>query len=153
MNTRLGVVIDALVSTMTTALPNVLVLDGPPVRGATTGTSVLAIGWDGTEEGDEAGTSSQEWAGIGNHARNENLTVTCYAESTSGETTAKTVRDAALAVVQAVETALRSDPQLGGALTGPSYAQFGEISGLRQPQTSEGVRAGVVFTVTAFARI
>lgn len=153
MNTQVGVLIDALVDTMTTALPDALVIDGPPTQGATSGTDVLVIGWDGTEDGDEAGLVSQEWAGIGNRARNENLSVTCYAESTSGDTALKPTRDAALAVVQAVEDALRADPQLGGSLTGPSYAQFGEITALRHPQTPSGVRAGVVFTVTAFSRI
>lgn len=146
-----GAVIDALVTALTTAGINVV--DGPAVNAADTGTDTLYIGWDGTEEGSDAASTDQEWAGLGNRARDENLTITCYAEATRGDTTLKPTRDAALAVVAAVETALRSDPQLGGALTGPSHAQFGAIDRLAQPQTPAGSRCGVVFTVTAFARL
>lgn len=153
MNTRLGAVIDALVTAWTTALPDSDVIDGPAIDQPEVGKATLYVGWDGSDENTDAGAGSQEWAGIGNYARNENLTVTCYAEFTDGDVVMKTARDAALAVVQAAEDSLRSDPQLGGALTGPSYAQFGEITRLAQPQTTAGARAGVVFTVTAFSRI
>lgn len=153
MNTRLGVLIDGLVDTLTTALPNVLVIDGPPLEGASTGKEVLCIGWDGSPDGDEAGTAAQEIKGLGAPARDETINLTCYAESSSGSKAMKSTRDAALAVVQAVEDALRDDMQLGGTLTGPSRVWFGGIDALRQPQLSSGRRAGVVFTISAFARI
>lgn len=143
--TRIGVVIDALVSTLTAE-------DGPPKRRPNKGSDVLYIGWDGSEAGDTAAGSQQEWAGLGNHARNENLTIVCYAESTRGNGTMKACRDAALATVNTAESALRSDPQLGGALTGPAYAAFGSVDSLIQKQT-DGLLVGVVFTITAFARL
>lgn len=148
---RIGAVIDALVSTWTTA--GLTVNDGPPLQAANTGTDVVYVGWDGGEDNNDAATGTQQWAGLGNRARDEALSVTCYAEATRGETVMKPTRDAALALVATCETSLRTDPQLGGALTPPGLAWFAEVQRLAQPQTGKGSRCGVVFTVNATARL
>lgn len=150
MNTRLGVIVDALVSTWTTA--GLTVNDGPPRRGQDVGTAVIYVGWDGNESG-EGGLAPQEWAGLGNRARNERPEVTCYVEYTTGDTVMKTARDGALTALEAAETALRADPTLGGALTGAQWASLGGIDRYVPSQTDAGARVGIQFTVAAFARI
>lgn len=148
--THVGIVVDGLVATWTTA--GVTVIDGPAIQAANIGTDVVYVGWDGGA-GADAARGTQDWASLGNRARDENLSVTCYVEANRGDTTMKPTRDAALAVVTTCEQSLRSDPQLDGALSGPSWAAFAEVVSLTQLQTSDGSRVGVVFTVNAFARL
>ena len=153
MNTRIGVVIDGLVTTWTTALTTATVIDGPARQKPNIGDDTVYVGWDGGDDNEDAASANQEWAGLGNKARNENITITCYAEATRGDDDTKPTRDACLALVQAAEAALRTDPSLGGALSGAQWAAFGEITRLAQPKLNNGTRVGAVFTVTAFARI
>ena len=150
MNTRLGVIVDALVDTWTTAGLNAI--DGPPTQGQQVGTAVIYVGWDGNEPG-EGGVAPQEWAGLGNRARNERPEITCYVEYTTGDTVMKTARDGALEALEAAETALRSDPTLDGALSGAQWATLGGIDRYVPSQTNAGARVGIQFTVAAFARI
>lgn len=151
--TRLGVVVDALVSTLTTALPDATVVDGPAVNLPNIGQDTLYIGWSGDEGDNTSANADQEWAGLGNRARSEAMVIVCRAHTTSGDTVMKPVRDAALVLVAAVETALRNDPQLGSALTPPGLAQFGSVRTLNQLQTEQGAQCGAVFTVNVTARL
>lgn len=150
---KLGVVIDALVSALTTALPDADVVDGPAVNRPNIGRDTLYIGWSGEEGDNTSANADQEWASLGNRARNEAMVIVCRAHTSSGETVMKPVRDAALALVAATEAALRTDPQLGSALVPPGLAQFGSIRTLNQLQTEQGAQCGAVFTVNVTARL
>ena len=144
--TSIGVVIDALVSVLDAQ-------DGPPLRGAVVGDDTLYIGWDGTPDNPDAGTASQELKGIGDRHRDEQLSISCYAEATRGETTVKPTRDAAIALINGVENTLNSDRTLGGVIPGPGWAWLATIDRLAQPQTDAGSRVGIQFTVSARARL
>lgn len=144
---RIPAVIDALVSTLTAALPNVSVFDGPFID--TPDGDYVTVGW--TPDG-ETTTGSQVWAGLGAKARDETIDVPCYCDSFSGSTTVSTRRNAAFALLSAAENAVRSDPTLGGAVLNPGWAEIGSYSE-RQEQTDAGVAVGVVFHVLVKTRI
>ena len=146
---RIPAVIDALVSTLTAALTGVKVYDGQWVTAPNTTASFITVGW--TPDG-EGPTGQQTWAGIGNRARNEQIDIPCYADAYSGSTDTKTRRDAALTLMASAENAVRTDPTLGGVLISPGLAEIGTYS-LREEQTESGLEVGVVFHITARARI
>lgn len=143
--TQLGVIIDALVSTLSAQ-------DGPPKERPNVGQDLVYIGWDGSEDGSEAAVTSQEWVDLGHRARDEFPAITCYAESTRGNGTIQAVRDAVLTTVAATETALRDDPTLG-VLSQPGWAWFASVDRLVERWTDQGPLAGVVFTISARARL
>ena len=145
---RIPAVIDALVSTLTAALTTTAkVIDGPLVT--TPDGDYLTVGW--TPDG-QTTTGQQEWAGLGNKARNEQIDVPCYCDSYSGSTTVSARRNAAFALMTAAENALRSDATLGGAIPNPGWAQIGAYSEY-QEQTDAGLAVGVVFHVLVTTRI
>ena len=143
--TQVGVIIDALVSTLSAQ-------DGPPKERPNVGQDLLYIGWDGSEDGTDAATTSQEWVDLGHRARDEFPDITCYAESTRGNGTIKACRDAALSTVADAETALRDDPTLG-FLAQPGWAWLASVDRLVERWTDQGPLAGVVFTISARARL
>jgi hypothetical protein len=145
--------IDALYANFAAALPDVLVLDG---MGATDDPgNFLMIGVDDPDTDAYANTADveQKWAGIGNHARNEAGSISCCAVAWNGDGDQKAARLAAKATVDAVESNLRSDPTVGGALPGPGWAQFGTRLTLSQIQTEDGAVALVFFQIAYQARI
>ena len=144
---RIPAVIDALVSTLTAALPNVRVIDGPFV--SVPDGDYLTVGW--TPDGDTT-SGGQTWAGLGNRARDEQIDVPCYCDSYSGSTAVSARRTAAFALMAAAETALRNDPTLGGVIPNPGWAQISAYTE-RQEQTDAGVAVGVVFHVLVNTRI
>jgi len=144
--TRVGVVIDALVSMLGAD-------DGPPIQRPNVGDDKLWIGWDGSEQGQDAATGQQDWAGLGNKARNEQLSITCYAQAVRGDDDFKVTRDACLAVVANAETTLRADPTLGGVLPAPGWSWFASLDRLIELRTDDGPLVGAVFTISAFSRL
>ena len=90
---RIPAVIEALVSTLTAALPNVRVFDGQWVS-APDG-DYLTVGWTPTGE---TTTGSQAWADSGGDIRTEQIDVPCYCDSYSGSTVVSTRRAAAFAL-------------------------------------------------------
>jgi hypothetical protein len=152
--TRIGDVIDALVTTMRTALPNVLVVDGVGVS-ADRNPNALFIGVDTPE--DTSGTpvfaadTRQQWANANYTARDEEGYVVCAASSFVGETNQKQARDNALATVASVETTLRANPSLGVA--GLLWLSVGTRIALVQNQTTVGSHAIILFRVSWKARL
>lgn len=138
---RVPAVIDALVTTLTAALPNVTVIDGPLVT--VPSGDYLTVGW--TPDGDTT-TGVQDRAPSGGHARTEHIEVPCYCDSFSGSTAVSARRTAAFTLMAAAETALNADQTLGGVVSAPGYAQLGAYTE-RQEQTDAGVAVGVVFHV------
>lgn len=153
MTTRVGDVIDALVALAeaTVDTSTVAVFDGPqPVFDPPE--QFVAIGWD---TGDEAGSGisadiTQEWASLGNRAKDETGTVNCAVGVWTGDTNAKGRRDTAAAIIGQLETALRADATLGIALVRNVGLSTGSLT---QEQIDDGVRAIVAFTVNYTARI
>lgn len=124
----------------TVGLPNVQVIDGPPVlnleeTGITVGYAPDQISVQSISEG----------AGL--MAETETFDVNCLAWQRSGASDIKTVRDGAFAVVASVNALLANDRKLGGAVTN---AQL-RVVDLDQTQTPDGTWAVVAFAVTCKA--
>ena len=143
--------IDALVDAATTALPDVLVLDG---MGATDEPGdYLMVGVDDPDtEGDAfAADSQQRWAHANGSARDESGQVTCAAFSWNGDGDQKAARDAAYASVEALAAACRATPDLG--VSSLLWTDFGTDARLTQMQGDSGAAALVVFQIAFRARI
>lgn len=146
-------VIDALVTTMTTALPNVSVYDGLGTSDDPGNFLMIGVDDPDTDAYADSAESSQKWAGLGNHARNEEGTVTCCALAWNGDGDQRAARLDVKAITDAVENALRADPSLGGVIAPPGWAQFGTRFNLSQIQSETGALALAFFQVAYQARI
>lgn len=145
---QLGTAIDKLVALFGAALPGVKVFDGPQV-GSDWPNDWAMVGGDGSvDEEEDAGRTVQTWNGLGAKTRQEQLTITCAVGSSTGnaETSMKVSRDAALALLAAIETALRADPGLGNFTTGDGAAEMSEAS-LKYVTNTQGLAAVLVFTI------
>jgi hypothetical protein len=116
--TRLAAAIDALyaacVADSTLVARGTYISDGYPVT-ADAATELLVIGGD-PDGVEQVASVSQEWhdSGAGSSPRRmEVLTVRCYAAVQSGDVDASATRTAAVAIVGAVESLLRTDRTLG----------------------------------------
>lgn len=113
-------VVDAILAAVNTAAPDTVgVYDGPFVTGDTLDS--IHIGYDADPDGEgEAGTSAQDWNGLGAKARNETLTVSCAVHLLRGDPNVKAARDRAYELLALVENAIHPAPSLG--LTPPCQA-------------------------------
>lgn len=150
MPTALWAVRDALVPIFTTAVAPVVVFNGPAVKAPPK--RFLLVGSDGGDSGmgdsDEDGAViEQSVSSLGNTWRDERGVITCAAWAWSGDTKLDQVRTHVSDVLDAVETALRSDRTLGGVLAPPGRVEFGGIR-IRERQTAEGAVIRAVFTVS-----
>lgn len=147
-------VIDALVERATAALPDINVYDGFGIPGDLD-EDALMIGVDAPSSPGSANSagSSQTMAVLGtDRARDQTGSVTCAALSWNGDADQKAARDAAYAVVAAVEDLLRTDPTLGVAAPGRSVCQMGSET-LTQSQYEGGTDALIIFTVDFAVRL
>ncbi|MER7063960.1 hypothetical protein [Streptomyces albidoflavus] len=145
-------VIDALVALFgaAPALAGVKVVDGPLVTNDPLPQAVF-VGYDGDPEGEgQAADMSQEWAAIGQKARDESFTVTCAVAAWKGSTTVRPIRLRAFELLAAVEDALRADPALG--LSPPTVVAFASGS-LVQSQRQSGVEVRIPFQIAVKTRI
>lgn len=142
------------------ALAGVSVFDGPQVPAATQSMeSVLWIGADPASLSEATAEASQDWPVMDNaRTRDEDGAITCSAQHWSGDTTIKTHRDGAAAIVAAVELLLRGTPRTGG----PGDATMGGLvqwSGVSGPyawyprQIASGALMLVTFRITYRARL
>lgn len=143
--------IDAVIAAAEAALPSVRVSDAVGVTGSPG--AYLAVGWDGDDVDGlrESVSARHTWSGIGNHARDQEgeLWLTCGA--TDGGNNPKTARDAAYALMAAVEDMVRTDPTIGGVVSA-GWTRVSSES-LRQAQTTKGAHARVSFQLYFKARI
>lgn len=147
---RIPAVVDALVSTFTTALTgSATVYDGQWVTAPSGTESYLTVGWTPDADGP---TGEQEWVGLGNRARDERIDVPCYVDAYTGDTDTAARRTAAFALLGAVEDVIRADPTIGGAVPQPGWSQIGSYS-VRQEQTESGLEVGITFHVLVQTRI
>jgi hypothetical protein len=132
--------IDRLVLTLTTALPDVQIIDGPPIINLEE--VGIAIGYTPDQISVQAVSD-----GAGLVAEMETFDINCLAWQRSGEGEMKTIRDGVFAVIAAVNVILANDRKLGGAVTN---AQL-RVVDLDQTQTPDGTWAVVAFVVTCKA--
>lgn len=153
-HTQVAATIDKLVALFQSALlPDVdmTVTDGPSVSFPTRKFAV--VGGDGpVDEEEDAARSTQMWKGLGALIRDESIDVTCAVGASTGnaDTSMKNVRDEAVALLAAVEDALRADPGLGGFTTGGAAAVT--ETALRYPTNTQGLAAVLVFTINVPVR-
>lgn len=146
--------IDALVDlcTASPSLAVVTVTDGPPLDDLTN-PDLLFIGWAPAAE--TAASIRQDFAGAGARRRDEDFSITCYAESRSGDTDMKVLRRQVFGLVASVEQLLRATndqpdaPTLGGAVLW-AHLTAGDLT---QQQNDDGTLAGLTFTIACHARL
>ena len=137
---RAGDIVDALVALAGTVLPDVQVVDGTNTK-LDLKTEAIVIGWS---DGTSASVSSNRGdTGVGARA-DEDGAVACWLRASKGKVDLKARRDEAVAMLTAIEAALRADPTLGGVV---DDAQLGDaIDGLWYA-TPDGSTCEITFSV------
>ncbi|MGH3439672.1 MAG: hypothetical protein ACRDRN_24860 [Sciscionella sp.] len=147
--TRIPDVTDALIALWTSVFTNVEVADGPVVSG--TIEDQLYIGFDSDPDTTgHAATSAQQWAGLGQRKRDEQIDVVCSVLARSTDDTAKTARDRAFTILNTAGQALRGNPSL--SLSSPCVAGL-TVGDLFYHETTAGTYARLVFTVHVNTRV
>jgi hypothetical protein len=155
MSTALPTVMSKLVTVFDSAV-DVTVYDGAPSTSANK-QSFVAVGWDGDldELMGEYAFVDQEWLYIGTTSKREVGQITCAAVAWSGDKTVGPRRETAIDLWSdcelALRTALATDPTWQSLVLGQSVLVSGGT--LSQGQTSDGVSARLVFTVSYEAHI
>ena len=147
--------IDALITQCPNVMPDgVIVQDGLGTDGTPGDYLYVGVGAEfGTGSSVRSADTQQVKATLGSgRSRDETGTVVCAAYSWNGGGDQKTVRDAAYAIVAAVETLLRTSPNLGIAAGGMFDAELGS-QWLDQSSDANGVDALIVFEIKFRARI
>lgn len=110
------------------------------------------VGYDGDPEGDfKTADPDQEWAGVGNKARDEEFDIVCAVTALIGDQNIDLAWDAVDALLTIVEDALRADPSLGQTPT-PYTAEYRAGPWYTEP-TETGWQVRVVFYVHVKARL
>lgn len=151
MTSRAPGALDALVAAVTAGLPNNPVWDGPQPSGDYR--DAVYLGYDGDPVGEHrAMRSTAGWAGIGAKKRTEHTDIVCAVVALSGDGVPKAARDAAYALLGAVESVLCADPSLGQVPT-PFVASIAEHDLLWDWLEMGGLQARITFTVHIETRI
>jgi hypothetical protein len=146
--TRWGAVVDALV-TLCRTTDAALVLDGPTVTGDRPADYIVVGGTEDPEA--DGGEFTQDWNGLGARTKHETGTVTCAVLAGIGDSDVKLARDRALNVLGQVETAIRADPTLAGAVSsGWCHVAAGRPS---QHSNANGTYVRVVFDIAYQSKI
>lgn len=148
--TKIAAAVDKLVA-LFDAATTTTVYDGPATTFPTA--TWIVVGSDGViQEEEDAASSSQVWKGLGANIRDESIRVTCACGySTGNDGSMKAARDGAEAIFAECVAALRSDPGLGGFVTGGAAAVT--ENALRYVTNSSGKAAVYVFTITIPVRL
>ena len=141
-------VVDALISKLRTALPDVVVYDGiEPTNDVND--QYIVVGANDPESSDvTAGNASNEYISLGAKSMFENCTVNCVIVAQSGDTTLSDQRVNAFTLLNTVDTTDRSDTSLNGSCL---YAGLGDTT-TRYVQTTLGAAVELSFTVTYRAK-
>ncbi|MFB7595758.1 hypothetical protein [Streptomyces sp. NPDC056160] len=149
---RVPELIDAFLAALqaSAGLSGVRVVDGPLVSNSAA-TEWVFVGYDGDPSGEFATAStSQQWAGLGAKAKNEDILLTGAVLVQRGSTAVRDCRLRCYGIFAAVETVVRADPALG--LPPPTVCSISETS-FHTEQTERGVQARMPFTLTCSTRI
>lgn len=141
-------VIEALVTLWETAL-DVPVYDGPNAQEEAEFAAVW-VGYDPTSDTAEAVEVEQEWAQIGNRAKDETGAITCAVAAWSGDSDTKPRRQQVADILSELEAAHRVDISLDNLVID---SNFGERISLHQQLTEDGNEVFALFTLTYHARI
>jgi hypothetical protein len=140
MTSKAPAAIDFLVAGLPSIQEDLQVLDGPPiVELASLG---IAIGYDPDKVSVESETSS---GGLG--AEMEDFGINCIAWARSGNTDMKALRDQLTQLMIGIESYLRKNARLGGAVTN-AYLRTVDLD---QLQTQNGAWATIAFVITCKA--
>lgn len=149
-------ILSALVDIATAALPSITVLDGQGHEMPDGDFLMIGVG-DPQDDGPATSADGQqEWAGLGAHAGNEKGTVTCCMTVQTGDTgnaAQRAVREQVASDLAALETALKADPSLGGAIAPPGWVRFGSRTSLTQISGTDGCAAVFYFEIAYQARL
>jgi len=148
--------IDALVTQATAALPTVRVYDGFGVTDDPG--DFLMVGIDDPLSADAATTAAMQQrpaTGGTGRSRDETGELWCSALSWNGDANQKAARDAAFAIVAAIETLCRTSPSLGIAGYGYVVTSVGGSGNftVRSDQNDTGAMTSVSFPVAFAARL
>lgn len=112
----------------------------------------LWVGYDGDPEGDfKTADPSQDWAGIGNRARDEEFDIVCAATALIGDVEVDLAWDAVDALLAIVENTLRADPSL--AQTPLPYTAWYQPGPIHTEPTENGWQVRAVFNVHVKTRL
>ncbi|QXE36976.1 hypothetical protein KQY30_24955 [Streptomyces sp. GMY02] len=150
---RVPAAVDALLEILRAApaLGDVLIVDGPPSTNLTEQRRIY-VGWQ--PNGGASVALTQSFNAAGARTRDENFTISCYAESRSGDKDMALHRGGVFEIVAAVEIALRATdaapeaPTLNGTVLW-AHLTAGDLI----QDTDNGSLAGLSFSVTCRARI
>jgi hypothetical protein len=131
-------IIDALVAQYRAALPGATVFDGTGITEEPGDFVMVGVGDPDSNQAPTSADTSQEWAGLGAHRRDEVGTVTCCAVSWNGES-------------EGLGDIHRADPTLGVASV--MWTGFGERVTLTQIQADDGSSVIAYFEIQFKARI
>ncbi|GHA01498.1 hypothetical protein ACFOOM_12115 [Streptomyces echinoruber] len=149
---RVPELIDAFVAVLQAApgLTGVQVVDGPLVT-ASAASEWVFVGYDADPEGEfQTAQTSQQWAGLGAHAKNEDILLTCVVLVRPGNTDVRACRIRTFEIFAEVEAAVRANPSLG--LPPPTVCGISETA-FHTEQTDRGVQGRMPFTLTCTTRI
>lgn len=145
-------IITALVTAARTALPTTNVYDGYGVSDDPNGAALMVgVSSPYSQRFTTSARSTQQWANANHTARDQEGEINCAALAWNGDGDQAAARDAAYAVVSAVENLLRADPQLG--LSTVVWTGAGSEEELQENQDEAGAEALVLFSVAFRARI
>ena len=151
-SSRVPALIDAFLAALGAAsgLDGVQVVDGPLVSDSAEAEQVF-VGYDGDPEGDyTTAQTTQQWAGIGAKAKNEDIILTGAVLVRQGATEVKPCRDRTFAIFAAVEAAVRANVSLG--LPTPTVCSLTEHT-FHTEQPGSGIQGRLPFTLTCSTRI
>jgi len=144
-------VIDALVAAYRTALPTVAVYDGTGITDDPGDFVMVGVGDPNSDQVPTSADTTQEWAGLGAHRRDEEGTVMCCAVSWNGESEGlATARAGIRSMVDAIGAAHREDPTLGVASV--MWTGFGARTTTTQIQADNGSSVVHYFEIQFKAR-
>jgi hypothetical protein len=147
-STKVFDTITALLAFFDAAL-TVPVRDGPyVVRGSDP--LFVVVGHNGDPESNNAAGGGQAWSALGTRARDETASVDCVVDGWSGGSDLAALRQTVEDALDAISTALRTDPTLGGAV---QSAGMGGTFNLSQEANEAGLFVRYPFTVDYMARI
>jgi hypothetical protein len=131
-------------------LSNVRVFDGIEIDQSYPG-DAIAIGHDGSTEGDDMTTASvrQEYIQLGAKSKFEDAEINCALWSWDGTSDLASRRTRAFAILGEIETVIRSDVSFGGVVI---YSGL-ENHQLNYRQTNAGAAVVITFTITYRAKI
>jgi hypothetical protein len=125
------------------------VVDGPQANSdAANDWLFVGANGDAPEDGAEIGLSQQDWMAFAK-VQQESLDITCAVVSRRGDTDIPSARASAYAILAAADTALRTDPTLGGVVMRSHISSHQYIPVI----TSGGCKVRIVFTVNYLAQL